>query len=156
MHTTARMPWICAASATPCAWLPADEQTTPRRFCSSGISANLFSGPRILYEPTRWNISAFSRTSKPVRSLQLPRGQQRRALDVRRDARADFLEVPEGEAEHHPALYSFRSATAGSTREARSDGTTAAVAVASSTMSAPATYGMTVNSGMISTIDAST
>src|SRR5437868_13291486 len=45
-HTTARMPWIFAARATPCAWLPAEEQTTPRRFCSSGISANLLSGPR--------------------------------------------------------------------------------------------------------------
>ena len=32
MHTTARMPWIFAASATPCAWLPADEHTTPRFF----------------------------------------------------------------------------------------------------------------------------
>jgi hypothetical protein len=29
----------------------------------------LFSGPRILYEPTRWNISAFSLTSKPDSSL---------------------------------------------------------------------------------------
>src|SRR5436190_9823548 len=69
MQTTARIPWIFAASATPCAWLPADEQTTPRRFCSSGMSANLFSGPRILYDPTRWNISALRRTSNPVRSL---------------------------------------------------------------------------------------
>ncbi len=68
MQTTARMPWILAASATPCAWLPADEQTTPRRLSSSDISANLLSGPRILYEPTRWNISAFKRTSYPVRS----------------------------------------------------------------------------------------
>ena len=58
-----------AASATPCAWLPADEQITPRRFCSSVSCANLFIGPRILYEPPRWNISAFRRTSKPVRSL---------------------------------------------------------------------------------------
>jgi hypothetical protein len=70
MHTTALIPWRAAASATPCAWLPADEQTTPRRFCSSVSCANLFIGPRILYEPPRWNISAFNRTSKPVRSLR--------------------------------------------------------------------------------------
>ena len=69
MHTTALMPCRAAASATPCAWLPADEQITPRRFCSSVSCANLFIGPRILYEPPRWNISALRRTSKPVRSL---------------------------------------------------------------------------------------
>src|SRR5438128_9739004 len=32
------------------------------------MSANLFKGPRILYDPTRWNSSAFSRTSNPVTS----------------------------------------------------------------------------------------
>ena len=69
MQMTARMPWILAASATPCAWLPADEQTTPRRFSSSESCANLFSGPRILYEPTVWKHSALSRASNPVRSL---------------------------------------------------------------------------------------
>src|SRR6185503_125277 len=69
MQTTARMPWIFAASATPCAWLPAEEQTTPRRLSSSDISANLLSGPRILYEPTRWKTSALRRTSWPVSSL---------------------------------------------------------------------------------------
>ena len=56
--TTARMPCSAAASATPCAWLPADEQITPARFSSSLRCANLFSGPRSLYEPVRWNDSA--------------------------------------------------------------------------------------------------
>ena len=32
---------------------------------------NLLSGPRILYEPVRWNISALRRTLKPVRSLNI-------------------------------------------------------------------------------------
>ena len=45
------MPWMLAASATPCAWLPAEEHTTPRRRSSSVSCVNLFSGPRILYEP---------------------------------------------------------------------------------------------------------
>src|SRR5258708_7408965 len=58
-----------AASATPCAWLPADEQTTPRFFSASDICANLLSGPRILYEPTRWKFSALRRMSYPVASL---------------------------------------------------------------------------------------
>ena len=48
MQTTALMPCRAAASATPCAWLPAEEQMTPRRFCSSLSCANLFIGPRIL------------------------------------------------------------------------------------------------------------
>src|SRR5215470_16035635 len=68
MQTTARIPSMRAARATPCAWLPADEQTTPRARSSSESSDSLFSGPRILYEPVRWNISAFSRTSRPVSS----------------------------------------------------------------------------------------
>ena len=32
---------------------------------------NLCSGPRILYDPVRWNISALRRTLKPVRSLSI-------------------------------------------------------------------------------------
>ena len=71
MQTTAWMPWILAASATPWAWLPADEQMTPRCFSSSERNVNLFRGPRILYEPVRWKSSAFSRTSNPVASLSI-------------------------------------------------------------------------------------
>src|SRR5947208_3360142 len=41
---------------------------TPARFSSSLSCANLFNGPRILYEPVRWNDSALSSTSKPVTS----------------------------------------------------------------------------------------
>ncbi len=35
MNTVALMPSSCAASATPCAWLPADAATTPRARSSS-------------------------------------------------------------------------------------------------------------------------
>ena len=60
------MPSRAAAYATPCAWLPADEQMTPLR-CSIGVSCgSLLLGPRTLYDPVRWNISALSQTSKPV------------------------------------------------------------------------------------------
>src|SRR5919106_367341 len=68
MTTTARTPSSAAASATPCAWFPAEEQTTPRARSSSDSRASLTSGPRSLYEPVRWNSSALSRTSKPVSS----------------------------------------------------------------------------------------
>src|ERR671911_27126 len=68
MTTTARMPSSAAASATPCAWFPAEEQTTPRARSSSDNRAIFTSGPRSLYEPVRWNSSALSRTSKPVSS----------------------------------------------------------------------------------------
>ena len=46
-------------------------QITPRRFSSSDRKWNLLSGPRILYEPMRWNSSALSRTSNPVRALSM-------------------------------------------------------------------------------------
>ena len=32
---------------------------------------NLFSGPRILYDPVRWNISALRRTLHPVAALSI-------------------------------------------------------------------------------------
>ena len=79
MQTTARIPSIDAASATPCAWLPAEEHTTPRARSSSERRESLLSGPRILYEPVRWNSSALSRTSRPVSSSS--------ALDVSRGVR---------------------------------------------------------------------
>src|SRR5215210_7079474 len=66
MTTTARMPRSAAASATPCAWFPAEEQTTPRARSSRDNRASFTSGPRSLYDPVRWNSSALSRTSKPV------------------------------------------------------------------------------------------
>ena len=93
MQTTAWMPWICAASATPCAWLPADEQTTPRRFWSSVRYVNLFSGPRILYEPVFWKISAFEPDVEARALAEDARRQQRRLVDVRRDDRPRALEV---------------------------------------------------------------
>jgi len=62
MTTTDGIPSSAAASATPCAWLPADEQITPACCCSRASWGSLFDGPRILYEPVRWNSSAFSST----------------------------------------------------------------------------------------------
>ena len=41
-----------AASATPCAWLPAEEQMTPRASCSADSEAILLYAPRSLNENT--------------------------------------------------------------------------------------------------------
>src|SRR5919106_3217756 len=68
MTTTARTPSRAAASATPCAWFPAEEQTTPRARSSSDNRSSFTSGPRSLYEPVLWKSSALRRTSKPVSS----------------------------------------------------------------------------------------
>ena len=100
MQTTARMPWIRAASATPCAWLPADEQTTPRFFCSSDISANLLSGPRILYDADALEHLGLEAHLVAGRFAQLARGEQRRVLDMRRDASPRLFEVAKGQREH--------------------------------------------------------
>ena len=62
---------------------------------------NLLSGPRILYDPVRWNISALSRTSKPVRSLSDARRQERRVVDVRRHARVGRVEDLAAERQRH-------------------------------------------------------
>ena len=67
--TTARMPCSAAASATPCAWLPADEQITPAAFPRRSGARTCSAGPRSLYEPVRWNDSALRETSKPVAAL---------------------------------------------------------------------------------------
>ena len=68
MYTTASMPSICAASATPCAWLPALAATTPRAFSSSGIRDRRVYAPRILNEPARCRFSHLRTTGAPATS----------------------------------------------------------------------------------------
>src|SRR6266566_532879 len=60
---------IFAAAATPWAWLPEENATTPppRSFC--GIDDNLLKAPRNLNEPVRCSISGFRNTLAPTRSL---------------------------------------------------------------------------------------
>ena len=67
--TVAFTPYCRAAIATPCEWLPAEEQMTPRARSASVSRAILCVGPRTLYDPPFWNISAFKRMSNPVASL---------------------------------------------------------------------------------------
>ncbi len=66
MNTVAWIPRICAASATPCAWLPADAATTPRARSSSVSRESRTNAPRILNDPVRWRFSHFSSTGPPT------------------------------------------------------------------------------------------
>src|ERR1700686_103723 len=61
---------IFAAAATPWAWLPEENATTPppRAFC--GIDDSLLKAPRNLNEPVRCSISGFRKTLVPTRSLR--------------------------------------------------------------------------------------
>jgi hypothetical protein len=59
---TARQPRRCADSATPCAWLPADAQITPRaRSCTLSPDILLYA-PRSLKLNTGWVSSRLSST----------------------------------------------------------------------------------------------
>ena len=66
MKTVAAMPCCCAASATPCAWFPADAATTPRARSSSESRAIRTEAPRILNEPVRWRFSHLRWTGTPA------------------------------------------------------------------------------------------
>src|SRR3954452_5656818 len=59
---------ICAAAATPCAWLPDENATTPPARASCGIDQSLLKAPRNLNDPVRCSISGFRKTRAPVRS----------------------------------------------------------------------------------------
>src|SRR2546427_738986 len=48
---------ICAAAATPWAWLPEENATTPPPRLSCGIEASLLKAPRNLNDPVRCSIS---------------------------------------------------------------------------------------------------
>src|SRR5260370_29055105 len=59
---------ICAAAATPWAWLPDENATTPPLRDPIGIDASLLKAPRNLNEPVRCSISGFRNTLVPTRS----------------------------------------------------------------------------------------
>src|SRR5215204_2443828 len=66
MKMVAAMPCCCAASATPCAWLPAEAATTPRARSSSESRAIRTAEPRTLNEPVRWRFSHLRCTGTPA------------------------------------------------------------------------------------------
>src|SRR4051794_36679850 len=68
MKTVAVRPSSWAASATPCAWLPALAATTPRAFSSGDSRLIRVYAPRILNEPARWRFSHLRCTGPPTRS----------------------------------------------------------------------------------------
>src|SRR5678816_981810 len=65
----AGMPRHRAASATPCAWLPAEAQITPRRAMVSDRCAILLYAPRTLNENTGCRSSRLNSTALPRRRL---------------------------------------------------------------------------------------
>jgi hypothetical protein len=66
MKTVEVHPSSDAASATPCAWLPALAATTPcARSCSDSRAMRTYA-PRILNEPARWRFSHLIETGPPT------------------------------------------------------------------------------------------
>ncbi len=63
----AAQPSFCAASATPCAWLPADAAMTPRARAAGERCAILLYAPRSLNENTGCWSSRFRSTRLPSR-----------------------------------------------------------------------------------------
>src|SRR6478672_7557582 len=61
---------ILAAAATPWAWLPDENATTPPPRADCGIDDSLLKAPRNLNEPVRCSISGFRKTLVPARSLR--------------------------------------------------------------------------------------
>jgi hypothetical protein len=61
---------ICAAAATPWAWLPEENATTPPPRACCGIEDSRLKAPRNLNEPVRCSISGFRKTLVPARSLR--------------------------------------------------------------------------------------
>src|SRR5882757_7247900 len=59
---------ILAAAATPCAWLPDENATTPPLRAFSGIEDSLLKAPRNLNEPVRCRTSGLRNTLAPTRS----------------------------------------------------------------------------------------
>src|SRR3984885_11013829 len=60
---------ILAAAATPWAWLPEENATTPPPRAAAGIDDILLKAPRNLNEPVRCSISGFRKILVPARSL---------------------------------------------------------------------------------------
>ena len=63
------MPSRPAASATPCAWLPALAATTPRARSSADSREIRTYAPRTLYEPARCRFSHLSHVGPPSAAL---------------------------------------------------------------------------------------
>src|SRR5271154_4621864 len=59
---------IFAAAATPWAWLPDENATTPPPRAAIGIDDSLLKAPRNLNDPVRCSISGFRKTRVPTRS----------------------------------------------------------------------------------------
>src|SRR3979490_791880 len=59
---------IFAAAATPWAWWPEENATTPPARELNGIDDNLLKAPRNLNDPVRCSISGFRKTRVPTRS----------------------------------------------------------------------------------------
>src|SRR3989337_881417 len=66
MTITAGAPSSFAASATPCAWLPDENATTPRRRCSSLNWLMVLYAPRNLNAPPRCRFSHLKKTCAPT------------------------------------------------------------------------------------------
>ena len=66
MTIVAGMPWLCAAKATPWAWLPAEEATTGPLSPRSMRAPILFAAPLILKEPVFCLFSHFIQISPPA------------------------------------------------------------------------------------------
>src|SRR3984893_480323 len=64
----ARMFRISAAPATPWAWLPEENATTPPPRAACGIDDSLLNAPRNLNDPVRCSISGLRKTVAPTRS----------------------------------------------------------------------------------------
>src|SRR5215212_4871419 len=62
------MPIDRHAIAKPCAWLPADEHTTPAAISSADSCRSRLLAPRSLYERTAWRSSRFRYTVAPTAS----------------------------------------------------------------------------------------
>ena len=70
---------IFAAAATPWAWLPEENATTPPPRAACGIDDSLLKAPRNLNDPVRCSISGFRNTLVPDALVEHGERQQRRA-----------------------------------------------------------------------------
>ena len=70
MTIVAEHPSFAAASATPCAWFPAEAVITPRFSAARGRRHILLYAPRSLKEKTGCRSSRLSSTVLPVRRLR--------------------------------------------------------------------------------------
>src|SRR5580692_5712832 len=61
---------ILAAAATPWAWLPEENATTPPPRAPAGIDDSLLKAPRNLNDPVRCSTSGLRKTLAPTRSLR--------------------------------------------------------------------------------------